>query len=114
MRSAGREKCGQFPGQRAESSDTLTLYQFYREIFEITGSIDVWWIVHDGGMMILLPFLLRQHKTWRHTHLRIFAVAQIQDNSVKMKEDLRTFLYHLRISAEVDEIEMVRGGFASE
>ncbi len=26
------------------------------------GHIDVWWIVHDGGMLMLLPFLLRQHK----------------------------------------------------
>lgn len=26
------------------------------------GHIDVWWIVQDGGMLMLLPFLLRQHK----------------------------------------------------
>ncbi|XP_068854654.1 solute carrier family 12 member 7-like [Aphelocoma coerulescens] len=26
------------------------------------GNTDVWWIVHDGGMLMLLPFLLRQHK----------------------------------------------------
>lgn len=26
------------------------------------GHIDVWWIVHDGGMLMLLPFLLRHHK----------------------------------------------------
>lgn len=26
------------------------------------GTIDVWWVVHDGGMLMLLPFLLRQHK----------------------------------------------------
>ena len=26
------------------------------------GTIDVWWIVHDGGMLMLLPFLLKQHK----------------------------------------------------
>lgn len=26
------------------------------------GYIDVWWIVHDGGMLMLLPFLLQQHK----------------------------------------------------
>lgn len=26
------------------------------------GHIDVWWIVHDGGMLMLLPFLLRQNK----------------------------------------------------
>lgn len=28
------------------------------------GHIDVWWIVHDGGLLMLLPFLLRQHKVW--------------------------------------------------
>ena len=26
------------------------------------GTIDVWWIVHDGGLLMLLPFLLRKHK----------------------------------------------------
>lgn len=26
------------------------------------GAIDVWWIVHDGGLLMLLPFLLSQHK----------------------------------------------------
>lgn len=26
------------------------------------GNIDVWWVVHDGGMLMLLPFLLRHHK----------------------------------------------------
>lgn len=29
------------------------------------GNIDVWWIVHDGGMLMLLPFLLKQHKVRR-------------------------------------------------
>lgn len=33
------------------------------------GSIDVWWIVHDGGMLMLLPFLLRHHKVRVHAHL---------------------------------------------
>lgn len=26
------------------------------------GTVDVWWIVHDGGLLMLLPFLLKQHK----------------------------------------------------
>ncbi|TSM36097.1 Solute carrier family 12 member 5 [Bagarius yarrelli] len=47
------------------------------------GYIDVWWIVHDGGMLMLLPFLLRHHK-----------------------KDLTTFLYHLRIDAQVEVVEM--------
>uniref|UniRef100_A0AAQ5Y7T1 Solute carrier family 12 member 6 n=1 Tax=Amphiprion ocellaris TaxID=80972 RepID=A0AAQ5Y7T1_AMPOC len=70
------------------------------------GYIDVWWIVHDGGMLMLLPFLLRQHKVWRKCAMRIFTVAQMEDNSIQMKKDLATFLYHLRIEADVEVVEM--------
>ncbi|XP_023086024.1 solute carrier family 12 member 6 isoform X3 [Piliocolobus tephrosceles] len=70
------------------------------------GNIDVWWIVHDGGMLMLLPFLLKQHKVWRKCSIRIFTVAQLEDNSIQMKKDLATFLYHLRIEAEVEVVEM--------
>uniref|UniRef100_A0A7N6AIR1 Solute carrier family 12 member 6 n=1 Tax=Anabas testudineus TaxID=64144 RepID=A0A7N6AIR1_ANATE len=70
------------------------------------GYIDIWWIVHDGGMLMLLPFLLRQHKVWRKCGMRIFTVAQMEDNSIQMKKDLATFLYHLRIEAEVEVVEM--------
>lgn len=70
------------------------------------GFIDIWWIVHDGGMLMLLPFLLRQHKVWRKCALRIFTVAQMEDNSIQMKKDLATFLYHLRIDAAVEVVEM--------
>lgn len=40
--------------------------------------------------------------------MRIFTVAQMDDNSIQMKKDLLTFLYHLRITAEVEVVEMVR------
>ncbi|KAG8133148.1 hypothetical protein E2320_010960 [Naja naja] len=70
------------------------------------GNIDIWWIVHDGGMLMLLPFLLKQHKVWRKCRMRIFTVAQMDDNSIQMKSDLQMFLYHLRIKAEVEVVEM--------
>lgn len=70
------------------------------------GNIDVWWIVHDGGMLMLLPFLIKQHKVWRKCKIRIFTVAQMEDNSIQMKKDLATFLYHLRIEADVEVVEM--------
>lgn len=41
--------------------------------------------------------------------MRIFTVAQEDDNSIQMKKDLQMFLYHLRISAEVEVVEMVSG-----
>nr|XP_018900328.1 PREDICTED: solute carrier family 12 member 4 isoform X2 [Bemisia tabaci] len=73
---------------------------------KMAGHIDVWWIVHDGGLLMLLPFLLKQHRTWRNCKLRIFTVAQMEDNSIQMKKDLKMFLYHLRIAAEVEVVEM--------
>jgi len=72
----------------------------------VKGYIDIWWIVHDGGLLMLLPFLLKQHKTWKKCHMRIFTVAQAEDNSIQMKKDLKQFLYQLRIEAEIDVIEM--------
>ncbi|XP_024906274.1 solute carrier family 12 member 7, partial [Pteropus alecto] len=50
---------------------------------------------------------------WRRCRMRIFTVAQVDDNSVQMKKDLQTFLYHLRISAEVEVVEMVENDISA-
>lgn len=47
-------------------------------------------------------------QVWRKCGMRIFTVAQMEDNSIQMKKDLATFLYHLRIEAEVEVVEMVQ------
>ena len=73
-------------------------FQIFNFFFQdkVRGNIDIWWIVHDGGLLMLLPFLLKQHRTWKNCKLRIFSVAQPDDNSIQIKKDLKTFLYHLR------------------
>jgi potassium/chloride transporter 4/5/6 len=30
-----------------------------------TGSIDIWWIIHDGGLLMLFTYLLSLHRVWR-------------------------------------------------
>lgn len=50
---------------------------FPSNVDHMKGSIDIWWVVHDGGLLMLLPFLLLQHKVWRNCKLRIFTVARI-------------------------------------
>ncbi|XP_049604924.1 solute carrier family 12 member 7 isoform X2 [Syngnathus scovelli] len=119
-----------WPGTWKQSNDTQSWKNFIETIRETTsahqallvaknvdsfptnqerlseGTIDVWWVVHDGGLLMLLPFLLRQHKVWRKCKMRIFTVAQMDDNSIQMKKDLQTFLYHLRLNAEVEVVEM--------
>ena len=50
---------------------------FPSNLDRMKGNIDIWWVVHDGGLLMLLPFLLHQHKVWRQCKLRIFTVARI-------------------------------------
>lgn len=40
--------------------------------------------------------------------MRIFTVAQLDDNSIQMKKDLQVFMYQLRLNAEVEVVELVR------
>uniref|UniRef100_A0A2C9K2U8 Amino acid permease/ SLC12A domain-containing protein n=1 Tax=Biomphalaria glabrata TaxID=6526 RepID=A0A2C9K2U8_BIOGL len=39
------------------------------------GTIDIWWIVNDGGMLLLIGHLLKRHKIWSRCQLRLFTVA---------------------------------------
>ena len=71
------------------------------------GTIDIWWIIHDGGLLFLIAFLLKRNKIWSRCRLRLFTVAQLEDNSVEMKKELEQYMYQLRIEAEVDVVEMV-------
>lgn len=92
----------------APTCSRLIDFQLFRNNDEqISGFIDIWWIVHDGGLLMLLPFLLRQHRVWRHCKMRLFTVAQPEDNSIQMKKDLKQSLYNLRIDAEIEVVEMV-------
>lgn len=36
--------------------------------YRMSGSIDVWWILHDGGLLLLISFLLKQHKVSLQYH----------------------------------------------
>ena len=47
-------------------------------------TIDIWWIIHDGGLIILLGWLLKQNPVWKKCRLRLFAVADVDDNSIQM------------------------------
>ena len=41
------------------------------------GTIDVWWIVHDGGILLLLAFMLQKDKVWKNCKIRVFTVARV-------------------------------------
>ncbi|KAJ8352972.1 hypothetical protein AAFF_G00125690 [Aldrovandia affinis] len=57
------------------------------------------------AMLMLLPS--SNSIVWKKCKMRIFTVAQMDDNSIQMKKDLATFLYQLRIEAE-EVVEMAQ------
>lgn len=67
------------------------------EMFDVKqkGFIDVWWTHDDGGLTLLLPYVLSKNKRWNQCKLRIFTVV---DNGVNYsQENLKKLLNQFRI-----------------
>jgi hypothetical protein len=66
------------------------------------GTIDIWWVVADGGILLLLPFLLKKHPVWRRCRTRLFAVAdKINDDVTEMQRELDAYVQDFRLDVEV-------------
>jgi amino acid transporter len=66
------------------------------------GHIDIWWIVADGGILLLLAYLLTKHPVWQRCRMRLFAVADdTNDDPVQVKNELEMYLRDFRLEIEV-------------
>eukprot|EP01063_Lacrimia_lanifica_P037684 TRINITY_DN780_c0_g2_i1.p1 TRINITY_DN780_c0_g2~~TRINITY_DN780_c0_g2_i1.p1 ORF type:complete len:969 (+),score=428.67 TRINITY_DN780_c0_g2_i1:45-2951(+) len=80
----------------------------------LSKTIDVWWIVHDGGLLLLVPHLMTMHKAWKGCQIRIFAVLNEyvdQENgglesSESFTKRIAVFLDQVRIQAEVIPVRL--------
>jgi len=66
-----------------------------------SGYIDIWWIIHDGGLLFLLAFLLKRHSIWTKCILRLFTICSSNEDLNKRRTELEKYVYQLRIQAEV-------------
>ncbi|XP_016402408.1 solute carrier family 12 member 2-like, partial [Sinocyclocheilus rhinocerous] len=41
------------------------------------GTINVWWLFDDGGLTLLIPYLLTNKKKWRDCKIRVFIGGKI-------------------------------------
>ena len=39
------------------------------------GTIDIWWLYDDGGLTVLLPYILSTRSTWSNCKIRVFALT---------------------------------------
>lgn len=50
------------------------------------GTIDVWWLFDDGGLTLLIPYLLTNKKKWKDCKIRVFIGGKIN----RIDHDRRT------------------------
>ncbi|KAG7253572.1 hypothetical protein CRUP_004660 [Coryphaenoides rupestris] len=41
------------------------------------GTVDVWWLFDDGGLTLLIPYLLTNKKRWKDCKIRVFIGGKI-------------------------------------
>lgn len=61
------------------------------------GFIDVWWLYDDGGLTLLLPYLLSTRKQWKGCKLRVFALANKKDELDTEQRNMAALLSKFRI-----------------
>ncbi|XP_023695274.2 solute carrier family 12 member 3-like isoform X2 [Paramormyrops kingsleyae] len=49
-------------------------------------TIDVYWISDDGGLTLLVPYLLTRRKRWRQAKVRVFIVGEVHNMEEHRKE----------------------------
>ncbi|XP_016559452.1 cation-chloride cotransporter 1 isoform X2 [Capsicum annuum] len=70
------------------------------------GTIDLYWIVRDGGLMLLLSQLLLTKDSFEGCKIQLFCIAEEGSDAEGLKADVKKFLYDLRMQAEVIVISM--------
>ncbi|CAH0552698.1 unnamed protein product [Brassicogethes aeneus] len=61
------------------------------------GTIDVWWLYDDGGLTLLLPYILSTRRNWTNCKLRIFALSNKRDELELEHRNMASLLAKFRI-----------------
>ncbi|XP_076356125.1 solute carrier family 12 member 2-like isoform X2 [Tachypleus tridentatus] len=61
------------------------------------GRIDVWWLYDDGGLTMLIPYLLTTRSHWSSCELRVFSLANKKDELDREQRNMAALLSKFRI-----------------
>jgi len=66
--------------------------------------IDVWWLSDDGGLVLLIGYLLSKHPVWSNCSLRCFTVSARNEGLTDVQMRISRLMNLFRINAEVQVI----------
>nr|CAD7437439.1 unnamed protein product [Timema bartmani] len=71
------------------------------------GTIDVWWLYDDGGLTILLPYIINSRSNWSGCKLRVFALTNRRQELELEERNMASLLAKFRI--DYSSLTMVAG-----
>ncbi|CAG0884776.1 unnamed protein product [Darwinula stevensoni] len=85
------------PGGYPLAKDILhAMTQFQQK--QKRGRIDVWWLYDDGGLTLLLPFILKTRSQWSGCKLRVFTLASVKGELEQEQRSMAALLSKFRIN----------------
>ncbi|KAF2899446.1 hypothetical protein ILUMI_06729 [Ignelater luminosus] len=70
------------------------------------GTIDVWWLYDDGGLTMLLPYIISTRQHWSHCKLRVFALANNKQELEVEERNMASLLSKFRL--DYSSLQMVQ------
>ncbi|XP_077514330.1 bumetanide-sensitive sodium-(potassium)-chloride cotransporter-like [Amblyomma americanum] len=90
-----RRTSSQLLERSVPKSVVQSVNQFQRK--QKKGSIDVWWLYDDGGLTMLVPYLLSTRSQFSSCNLRVFALANKKYELDKEQRNMAALLSKFRI-----------------
>ncbi|XP_046679509.1 solute carrier family 12 member 1 isoform X2 [Homalodisca vitripennis] len=82
-------------GQPLSKPIINNLIQFQKS--QKKGIIDVWWLYDDGGLTLLLPYIISTRHNWSDCKLRVFTLANKKDELQYEQRNMASLLAKFRI-----------------
>jgi hypothetical protein len=75
-------------------------------VFGEHKEIHLWWggFQGNGGLMIILAYLLQQSDAWRYAKVRLKMILNVDQAEEEVRQNIRSILQEIRIDAEIDVI----------
>ncbi|XP_056134689.1 solute carrier family 12 member 1 [Lampris incognitus] len=101
--------CSPPPQQVAKMNEMLMQASTQFQKKQPKGTIDVWWLFDDGGLTLLMPYILTTRKKWKDCRLRIFIAGQ-PGRSELDKQEMKSLVEKFRINCSdinvIDDIHV--------
>ena len=59
----------------------------------LKGNIDIWSVVYDGGILLMLAYLLMKSKIWKKCKVRFFVITPLKEADLQQHEVYSNYIY---------------------